>query len=471
MAQIHRLLSRALGGALLLGVSPAAHAQQSVDLIMDNFTSSVMSNHLVLSHAASTGTTAAIYGKGNSASRPASPARLAYTPTTEARRKAVEAQARRLKASNPALAAKLPAAFGPGGPADFGPLYPKVIRGSGLQENDVADAYAAYLVGTYRVAHGEVPGNAFLPARLASAVRAQYAPAAARALAGRPASTAAELGEFLKLQTVLLYVGATQGRPSDLTAFRQGAAAQLKQLFKVDVHALTLTERGFAKSGRPAVAPPKATASVAAPAAAPGTGPAAGAQWFFRSVGNASGGISFEPVALLAGGQYCDVGEAPLETLNPTADKAQRPAAWGTWRKSGSAVVLTNYKGQSNSYSLGTGSWFPAYAAGAAPLKRTYANASGGSAGTATSLVISKITFLDGSRFAEGASAGIVAANAAGGNRRSASGTYRLQGHTLTLTYTDGRTVRKSFAIGASGNPARPASTLIFIGGDAYTDE
>jgi hypothetical protein len=31
--------------------------------------------------------------------------------------------------------------------------------------------------------------------------------------------------------------------------------------------------------------------------------------------------------------------------------------------------------------------------------------------------------------------------------------------------------VRKSFAIGAAGTPARPSNELIFIGGDAYTDE
>jgi hypothetical protein len=122
-------------------------------------------------------------------------------------------------------------------------------------------------------------------------------------------------------------------------------------------------------------------------------------------------------VALLANGQYCDVGEGPLESLNPAADKAKRPAAWGTWRKSGNAVVLTNHKNQSNSYTLGTGSWFPAYAAGAVPLKRTYKNSSGGSVGGTTSLVISKLTFLDGSHFTAGADGGIVTANAAGGSR------------------------------------------------------
>jgi hypothetical protein len=461
----------ALTGLLL--AAPAARAQQSVELIMDNFTSSALSSSLTNIN------NAAVRASTNGSSRVATPAgttRFTYTPTLDARRKAVEAQARRMKASNPALAAKLPATFGPGGAADYEPLYPKVIQGSGLKENDVADAFAAYLVATYRVAHGEAPGGALLPPQLVSAVRTQYAPAAARALAGRPASTTAELGEFLKLQTVLIYAGA-QGQPASMPAFRQGVAAQLRQLFKVDVNALTLSEKGFAKRGSSNSTPVSAagtTASAVAatpPAAASGTGAAAGAQWFFRSVSDAYGGITFEPVALLANGQYCDMGESPLETINPAADKARRPAAWGTWRKNGSAVVLTNYKNQSNSYTLGTGSWFPAYAAGAVPLRRTYKNSSGGSVGGATSLVISKLTFLDGSHFTEGANGGVITGNAAGGSRRSASGTYRLQGHTLTLAYSDGRTVRKSFAIGAAGTPPKPSNSLVFIGGDAYTDD
>jgi hypothetical protein len=457
----------------LLGLLLAASAAraQSVDVIMDNFTSSALNTSLTNIN------TAAVRASTNGSSRastPAGAARLSYTPTLDARRKAVEAQARRMKTYNPDLAAKLPATFGPGGAADYGTLYPKVIQGSGLRENDVADAFAAYLVATYRVAHGEVPGGALLPPRLVSAVRTQYAPAAGRALAGRPASTTAELGEFLKLQTVLIYAGA-QGQPASMPAFRQGVAAQLKQLFKVDVNSLTLSEKGFSKRGGSTAAAagsaPASATTAATPAAATGTGAAAGAQWFFRSVSDAYGGITFEPVALLANGQYCDVGEAPLEAINPAADRAKRPAAWGTWRKSGNSVVLTNYKNQSNDYTLGTGSWFPAYAAGAVPLKRTYKNSSGGSVGGATSLVISKITFLDGSHFSEGADGGVITGNAAGGSRRSASGTYRLQGHTLTLTYADGRTVRQSFAIGAAGTPARPSNELIFIGGDAYTDE
>jgi hypothetical protein len=249
----------------------------------------------------------------------------------------------------------------------------------------------------------------------------------------------------------------------------------------MDLSQLRLTPQGFVAKGATATASRPATngtaaaaaasSSAATPATASGSGLAAGAQWFFRSVSGGTGGISFEPVALLANGQYLDLGSEPLEAVNLAADKAKRPAAWGSWRKNGSTFVLTDYKGRPASYTLGTGSWFPAYPAGAVPLKRAYQNASGGSVGVATSLVISKIQFLDGTHFQEGKDAGIISANAAGGSKRSGSGTYRLQGHTLTLTYTDGRTVRKSFALGAEGTPARASNKIIFIGGDAYTDD
>ncbi|MBJ6144866.1 hypothetical protein [Hymenobacter sp. BT559] len=401
---------------------------------------------------------------------------LRYTTTTAMRRTTAEAFARRQPGTTSATVTKFAAMFGPGGPADYEPLYAKLLPGTGLQNNNVADAFAACLVATYRVAHGEVPGGALLPAGPTAAVRQQFAPTAARVLAGRPASVAAQLGELLKLQTVLVSVGAQGTDAAKAAAFRRNVATRFQQLFKVDVNALTLTEQGLVKSAGPAatVAPaaPAGARAAASPApATAGAGVAAGAQWFFRARSDAYGGLSFEPVALLANGQYCDVGEEPLESLNPAADRARRPDAWGTWRKNGNSFVLTDAKGRPNSYALGTGSWFPAYAAGAVPLKRTYKNASGGSVGGATSLVISKLNFVDASHFTEGANGGVMTANAAGGSRRSAGGTYRLQGHTLTLTYPDGRTVRKSFAIGAKGTPARPADNLIFIGGDAYTGE
>ncbi len=395
---------------------------------------------------------------------------LRYAPTEAVRRAAIEEYARQQPGSTPAAVEQFVTMFGPGGQGDYGPLYTRLLERSGLHNDDVADAFAAYTVATYRVAHGEAPEGAFLPAGPSAAVRAQFAPLAAKMLVGQPAGTKARLGELMKLQAVLVYVGAQQPTP----AFRQNVARKFLEQYKVNVNALTLTDKGLEGPGGAsplAAAEPSAAPTAASPATTSGNGVAAGARWFFRSVSNAYGGITFEPVALLANGQYCDVGEAPLESLDAAADQARRPAAWGRWRPAGNAIELTGYKGHTSSYTLGDGSWFPAYPAGATPLQRTYKNSSGGSVAGATSLVISELHFVDDSHFTEGADGGVVTANAAGGSRRSASGTYQLQGHTLSLTYTDGRTVHKSFAIGAEGSPARPSNTLIFIGGDAYTDE
>ena len=452
---------------LLLTAAPAAHAQN-----MDAMPQ--LQNAYMSSHIANLSLDEVVRGNASAASGKTKSASLAYTSTPALRARTVQGYVDRLKPKNPAAAQAVAASLGPG-KNDYGPVYLQMTKDSGLRENDAADNLASFLILGWMIVNNVQDGNA-ITVPMARGVRAQMVPHLAANSQFKAPGAAAQVGEEMKLQFVLFQGGwqaAIKG--NTLPAYRQGIATIFKNQYGMDLNRFTLTDQGFAAKGSAAASAGAAGTTgktTATPAtAATGTGAAAGAQWFFRSVSDAYGGITFEPVALLAGGQYCDVSDSPLESINPTADKAKRPAAWGTWRKNGSAVVLTNYKGQSNSYTLGTGSWFPAYAAGAVPLKRAYKNSSGGSVGGATSLVISKLNFVDGSHFTEGADGGVISANAAGGSRRSASGTYRLQGHTLTLTYADGRTVRKSFAIGAQGTPARPSNSLIFIGGDAYTQD
>ncbi|MFD2721286.1 hypothetical protein ACFST9_21400 [Hymenobacter monticola] len=408
---------------------------------------------------------------GTKAGRPGSAASFAYTPSAALKAQTVQNYVDRLKATNPAASRAVASTLGPG-KYDYGQIYRGIIDGTGLADNDAAAAMSSFMIMGWMTTNNVLDDKAITPA-MAGGVRAQLASQMAGNAQLAAPGVAAKLGEEMKLQCVVVQGGWQAAvRERTLPAYRQSIAGMFKNQYGMDMARFRLTPQGFApKAGATTTAAATPAKAATAPAAPSGTGAAAGAQWFFRSVGDAYGSITFEPVALLANGQYCEVGESPLESLNPAADKAKRPAAWGTWRKNGSGVVLTNYKNQSNDYKLGTGSWFPAYAAGAVPLKRAYKNSSGGSIGGATSLVISKITFLDGSHFSEGADGGVVTANAAGGSRRSASGTYRLQGHTLTLTYADGRTVRQSFAIGAAGTPAHADNSMIFIGGDAYIED
>ncbi|MBC8151579.1 MAG: hypothetical protein H7Z72_01575 [Bacteroidetes bacterium] len=195
--------------------------------------------------------------------------------------------------------------------------------------------------------------------------------------------------------------------------------------------------------------------------------------WFFRAISGYPAAVSFEPVVLFKNGEYVEVGEEPLEMLNVAQSKAKRPAAWGTWQKKGEVFYLTNAKKQSNDYKLGSGNWFPAFPfTGAIKLKRVYERVSGGDYGNGTNaLAITKINFLDATHFSEGMNMGVSTPNAAAGRKTNASGTYKLYGNTLELTYADGNVVKRSFAFGATGAPARPTATLIFIGGDAYTDD
>ena len=194
--------------------------------------------------------------------------------------------------------------------------------------------------------------------------------------------------------------------------------------------------------------------------------------WYFRAVSGYPAAISFEPVVLFKNGEYLEVGDEPLELLNVAASKSGRPRAWGKWRKSGATFFLTDNKGHVADYQLGSGNWFPAYPySGAVKLKKAYEKTSGGNYGNGTSaLVINKINFIDATHFSEGSDGGIMSPNASSWKKTANAGTYRIYANTLELSYANNKVVKKSFALGASGSPAKPTNTIIFIGGDAYTD-
>ncbi|RZL15615.1 MAG: hypothetical protein EOO62_03525 [Hymenobacter sp.] len=473
-------------GCLLLLAAPVVRAQDDYSTRMMENSTELYNNNIatitngIINKSVLDKAVRRNNGTGGSRSLAATTAKatarnFAYVPTAALRQRTADAYVAKMRATNPAAAATV--AAGLAGKTNYTALYHEINDGSGLPENDAAAAMATYMLVNWVVVNNVRDEKTITPAK-ARAVQAQ----AANVLAGNQKldtpGAVAQLGEQLKLNAAMLEVGWLRAVHDGTDAtYRQKIAAQLKSQFRIDMTKLQLTEQGLqakGSSGANGARPTGATApSAGAHKVASGTGVAAGAQWFFRAVSGVGAAVGFEPTALLADGQYVDVGSEPLETLNAAADKAHRPAAWGHWRKDGSAVVLTNYKSQSHSYSLGTGSWFPAYPAGAAPLKRAYECASGGQVGVASALFISKIQFLNATQFSQAENKG-VSSNTPYGNasgKSTSGGTYRLQGHTLILAYANGLTVRKSFALGASGSPARPASTLIFIGGDTYTDE
>lgn len=193
--------------------------------------------------------------------------------------------------------------------------------------------------------------------------------------------------------------------------------------------------------------------------------------WYFRAVSGYPAAIAFEPVVLFKNGEYFDVGDEPIETLDVEASKSSRPKAWGTWKKTGTTFYLTNSEGKSHDYKLGAGNWFPAYAyTGSVKLKKGYEKVSGGDYGNGTNaLVIKKINFVDDTHFAEGSNGGVMTPGATAWKKTATSGTYKIYGNTIELNYGS-KVIKKSFALGATGSPAHPTNTIIFIGGDAYTD-
>lgn len=201
-------------------------------------------------------------------------------------------------------------------------------------------------------------------------------------------------------------------------------------------------------------------------------GPLAIEGWFFRAISGYPVSITFEPLVLFKNGDYFEVGEEPLDEVEIGTSKQQKPKAWGKWQLKNGVYYLTNYKGKTVDYKLGSGNWFPAYAYHKSlPLKNVYKRTSGGDYGNGThALIINKISFLDNQYFEEGTNSGISTPSSAAWKKSKNAGTYTIDEHTLTLRYNDGREVRRSFAVGASGSPARPSMNMLFIGGDVFVD-
>jgi hypothetical protein len=195
-------------------------------------------------------------------------------------------------------------------------------------------------------------------------------------------------------------------------------------------------------------------------------------QWFFRAVYGYPVSVSFEPLVLFENGDYFEVGTVPVEELDMEESKRNEPKSWGTWRLENGVYYLTNSKGKTSDYQLGSGNWFPAFPYdGSVTLKSRYVNTTGTTLPTGTTLMISEISFLDGKHFTEGENMGALAPNSAAWKQSKHTGTYQLSGHTLILKFEDGREERRSFAIGAKGNPAKATADMIFIGGDTYIDQ
>ena len=237
---------------LALLVSPAARAQMSPDLIMKTYNSniSVIANGAInkslMESAIARNNSGGNAGRGTAAAtrtRAATSVSTTYTPTL--RKQTVQATVDRLKTSNPAASQAIATTFGPG-KYDHSQTYREILKGTGLRENDAADALACYMLMGWVVVHN-VQDDKAITIPMAQGVRAQIAPLLASN--GQMRNRAGQVGEELKLQTVVVQGGWQSAiKEGKLAAYKQGINNLFRNQYGLDMNQFKLTNQGFAKN-------------------------------------------------------------------------------------------------------------------------------------------------------------------------------------------------------------------------------
>ncbi len=242
-----------LKAGLLLALSVrglVVQAQQSVDLIMDNFTSSVLSqtttllnNNAVMASARNAETERRAGRAGTAvASRRVN---LTYVPTAALRQQTVRDLGRQLQARNAAAGQAFNNAFGPG-KADYGQLFQEMVKQSGLPANNAATAFAAYVEIGYMIVNNVQSESAITPG-MDRALQRQMTTLLSQNSKFAAPTAVAQFGEATKLQAIMLYVGWQDARKSgQADQFRSNIAQQFRKQ-GLDLSAVKLTEQGLAR--------------------------------------------------------------------------------------------------------------------------------------------------------------------------------------------------------------------------------
>lgn len=182
---------------------------------------------------------------GGKAATTKTAARLTYTATPALRKQTVDNLAQRLAAKDPGQAQAVRTGFGPGGPADYGRLYAAGLKGSGFQDYDAASALASFMEVSYVVVNNIQDTKAITPA-VDRGLRTQMAGLLSQNAATKSPAQLAQLGEEMKLQTVILMAGWQESLKSgQAAAFRSGIAQNFRSQFGLDLSQVRLTEQGF----------------------------------------------------------------------------------------------------------------------------------------------------------------------------------------------------------------------------------
>ena len=245
-----KLLPLFVAAAALLLAAPAARAQDDPGMSMFNSYNQMAVNMSLVEvnnaavMAASRNATAGKRGfdKLYPSSRSVS---LAYTPSATLKQQTVQEMGRKLQASNPAAGQAFTKALGPG-KADYGQLFGEMVKASGLPANNAATALAAYLEVGYAIVNDVQDDKSITPV-MDQGLQRQAAGLLSANKNLTSSAAVAKLGEEMKLQTVLLYLGWQSVRKSGQTAqFRSNIAQQFKQK-GLDMSAVRLTTQGLVK--------------------------------------------------------------------------------------------------------------------------------------------------------------------------------------------------------------------------------
>jgi hypothetical protein len=236
-----------LGLVVALSLGTHAARAQSVELTMDIFTSSVLSQTTALLNSnavMAASRNAEAEKRGGSAATAKRNVSLAYVPTPALKQQTVQNLARQIQTQNAAAGQAITNAFGPG-KADYNQLFSQIVQQSGLPANNVATAFAAYLEVAY-VLVNSVP-EASVTAAMDRALQQQATGIMSRNSKLTSPAAVAKLGEELKLQAVMLYVGwQTAKKNGQETQFRSTIANTFKSK-GLDLSVLRLTTNGLVK--------------------------------------------------------------------------------------------------------------------------------------------------------------------------------------------------------------------------------
>lgn len=181
------------------------------------------------------------FGRG---AAPAGAARLSYSSTPALRRQALDGYLARASRQYPEAARVMSAQFAK---HDYAAVYRSLIGGTGLRDNDAADAVTAYTVLGWQIANGYTDN--LPPARIVAARRQIAAALAANPQLSSPATRPA-LGEEMKLLMVTLHAGwQSAQREGNLSRYADGVARLFRTQSGRDLRSLTLTDAGFSRKG------------------------------------------------------------------------------------------------------------------------------------------------------------------------------------------------------------------------------